>query len=233
LRSCGAQNIILEMQNKVPSSGGPQSLATRAVERALAERRDAYAEEVQRLLEAGFVLIQKKGELEPRVSEVVREAGLSNQAFYRHFPSKQAFLVAVLDQGVRVLAGYLAHRMRAARSPLGQVRAWLLGILEQALDPDGAAATRPFALARGRLAELFPEEVAESERQLTALVRDAIAAAAAAGEIPAGDPDRDAESLYHLAMGWMQARLAESRAADRRDGERLVEFALAGLRRGA
>jgi AcrR family transcriptional regulator len=232
LRSCAAQNIILEMQNKVPSTGGSQSLASRAVERALAGRRDSYAEEVGRLLEAGFVLIQKQGDLEPRVSEVVREAGLSNQAFYRHFPSKQAFLVAVLDQGVRVLAGYLGHRMRAARSPLGQVRAWLLGILEQALDPEGAAATRPFAMARGRLAEGFPEEVAESERQLTALLRDAIAAAAAAGELPAGDPDRDAESLYHLAMGWMQARLAENKPADRRDAERLVEFALAGLRRG-
>ena len=221
------------MQNKVPSVGGSESLATRAVERALAERRDLYADEVRRLLEAGFVLIQRSNQLEPRVGEVVREAGLSNQTFYRHFPSKQAFLVAVLDQGVRVLAGYLAHRMRAARSPLGQVRAWLLGILEQALDPEGAAATRPFALARGRLAEAFPEEVAESERQLTALVRDAISAAAAAGEIPAGDPDRDAESLYHLAMGWMQARLAETRPADRRDAERLVEFALAGLAREA
>jgi AcrR family transcriptional regulator len=221
------------MENKIPDAGGAESLATRAVERALAERRGAYAEEVRRLLEAGFVLIQRKGDLEPRVSEVIRKAGLSNQAFYRHFPSKQAYLVAVLDQGVRVLAGYLAHRMRGAHSPLGQVRAWLLGMLEQALDPEGASATRPFALARGRLAERFPEEVAESERQLTALVRDAIAAAAAAGEIPAGDPDRDAESLYHLAMGWMQARLAESRPADRQDAERLVEFALAGLSRGA
>jgi AcrR family transcriptional regulator len=221
------------MENKIPAVGGAESLATRAVERALAERRGAYVEEVRRLLEAGFVLIQRSGDLEPRVSEVIREAGLSNQAFYRHFPSKQAFLVAVLDQGVRVLADYLAHRMRAARSPLGQVRAWLLGMLEQALDPEGAAATRPFTLARGRLTESFPDEVAASERQLTALVRGAIAAAADAGEIPAGDPDRDAESLYHLAMGWMQARLAENRPADRRDAERLVEFALAGLARGA
>jgi AcrR family transcriptional regulator len=221
------------MENKIPPVGRSESLATRAVERALAERRDAYAAEVRRLLEAGFVLIRRKGDLEPRVSEVIRESGLSNQAFYRHFPSKQAFLVAVLDQGVRVLAGYLAHRMRAARSPLAQVRAWLLGMLEQALDPEGAAATRPFALARGRLAESFPEEVAESERQLTALVRGAIAEAAAAGEIPAGDPDRDAESLYHLAMGWMQARLAEGRPADPRDAERLVDFALGGLARGA
>jgi hypothetical protein len=70
------------MQNKVPSVSGSESLATRAVERALAERRDLYADEVRRLLEAGFVLIQRSSQLEPRVGEVVREAGLSNQAFY-------------------------------------------------------------------------------------------------------------------------------------------------------
>ena len=221
------------MENKILPVGGTESLATRAVERALSERRASYAQEVRRLLEAAFVLIRRNNELEPRVSEVIREAGLSNQAFYRHFPSKQAFLVAVLDEGVRVLAGYLAHRMQAAQRPLEQVRAWLFGMLEQALDPEGAAATRPFALARGRLAETFPDEVAASERQLTALVQGAIRAAAAAGEIPSGDPDRDAETLYHLAMGWMQARLAEPRPADRRDAERLVGFAMSGLARGA
>jgi len=221
------------MENKILPVSGMESLATRAVERALAERRAWYAQEVRRLLEAGFVLIRRNNQLEPRVSEVIREAGLSNQAFYRHFPSKEAFLVAVLDEGVRVLAGYLAHRMQAAERPLEQVRAWLVGMLEQALDPEGAAATRPFALARGRLVEAFPDEVAASERQLTALVRDAIRAAAAAGEIPSGDPDRDAETLYHLAMGWMQARLAEPRPADRRDAERLVGFAMSGLARGA
>jgi len=220
------------MENKILQDRNIESLATQAVERALAERRASYAQEVHRLLEAGFFLIRRTGELEPRVSQVIQEAGLSNQAFYRHFPSKQAFLVAVLDEGVRVLAGYLAHRMQTAQRPLDQVRAWLDGMLEQALDPEGAAATRPFALARGRLAEVFPDEVAASERQLTALVQGALRAAAAAGEIRSEDPDRDAESLYHLAMGWVQARLAEPRPADRRDAERLVAFAIRGLGRG-
>ena len=49
-------------------------------------------------------------------------------------------------------------------------------------DPQAAEATRPFVLARGRLADSYPEEVRESERRLTALVRDAIADAVAAGD---------------------------------------------------
>jgi AcrR family transcriptional regulator len=123
--------------------------------------------------------------------------------------------------------------MQAAPSPTARVLEWLRGLLEQALSPAGARATRPFVLARVRLAEAHPEEVAESERQLTAQVREALRAAVAAGELPHADPDGDAETLYHLAMGWLQARLFEARPAERRDAERLADFALHGLRRGA
>jgi AcrR family transcriptional regulator len=212
---------------------GESPAARRAVERALSGRRAAYSDDVRKLVEAAFELIERTGDLEPRVSDIVRRAGLSNQAFYRHFPSKQALLVAVLDEGIGILTSYLAHRMESVQSPAARVREWLRGLLAQATRPAGAAATRPFVRARGRLAELHPDEVAESERQLTALVREALRAARDAGELPHADPERDAETLYHQAMGWLQARLAEGAPADRRDAERLVDFAMHGLLRGA
>src|SRR4029453_18102359 len=155
----------------------PSGIAGRAVERALAGRRAAYEEEVRRLVAAAFLLIERSGSLEPRVGDVVREARLSNQAFYRHFPTKQALLVAVLDEGVRMLASYLAHRMASAPTPTARVEEGMRGMLEQALAPGAPAAPRPFVLARSRLAQAHPEEVAESERQLTALVREALRAA--------------------------------------------------------
>jgi len=224
------------MENKVPIGfPGETRQAGGAVERAalrsLAGRRVAYEAEIQRLVDAAFALIQRTGELEPRVGEIVREAGLSNQAFYRHFRSKHELLVAVLDRGIELLASYLAHRMDAASGPAERVRAWLDGLVAQALDPAAADATRPFALARGRVAELFPEEVAESERRLTALVEAALREARDAGELPGALPERDAESLYHLTMGWMQARLLAAEPADAADAERLVDFAFRGLER--
>jgi AcrR family transcriptional regulator len=219
-----------ENRDRRPPARSP---AARAVERALADRRSAYEDEVRRLVAAAFVRIERDGSLEPRVADIVREAGLSNQAFYRHFPSKGALLVAVLDEGVRRLASYLAHRMAQVASPTAKVREWLRGMTEQALSPTGAAATRPFVLARTRLAEAHPEEVAASETQLTALVREAIRAGLEAGELPGADPELDAETLYHQAMGWLQARLAEPKPPQRDAAERLVEFALHGLLRGA
>jgi AcrR family transcriptional regulator len=240
LRESSLGNIILALENNIrnrgngnPAAGTAVSLADQAVDRSLADRRSAYQDEVRRLVEAAFVLIERTGELEPRVGDIVRKAGLSNQAFYRHFPSKHALLVAVLDEGVRMLASYLAHRMAGVASPTARVREWLRGVLEQALSPKSAAATRPFALARGRLARAYPQEVAASEAQLTALLRDAIRAGVESGELPHADPERDAEMLYHQALGWVEARLADPQPPARDAAERLVEFSLHGLLRGA
>ena len=227
------ENKVLESEIAARAAAGRAGAGTveRAALRSLAGRQLAYQAEIQRLLDAAFTLIQQTGALEPRVGEIVREAGLSNQAFYRHFRSKHELLVAVLDRGVELLAGYLAHRMEGASSPSARVRAWLDGLLAQALDPSAADATRPFALARGRLAEFYPQEIAESERRVTALAEVALRDARAVGELPGADPERDAESLYHLAMGWVQARLVSGGGADRADAERLVAFAFRGLER--
>jgi len=204
------------------------------VDRSLRGRREAAEREVGRLVEAALAVIRRTGRVEPRVSEIVREAGLHNQAFYRHFRSKHELLVAVLDQGIALLAGYLEHRMRAAApDPAARVRAWVAGILEQALDPGAAEATRPFAVARGRLADACPDEVHESERRLTALVRGAIADGVATGAFPAAQPEREAETLYLLAMGWVERRLADPAPARREEAAALEAFAMAGLRRRA
>lgn len=201
------------------------------VDRSLRGRREAAEREVGRLVEAALALIRRTGRLEPRVSEIVREAGLHNQAFYRHFRSKHELLVAVLDQGIALLAGYLDHRMQGAPDPAARVREWVAGILAQALDPEAAEATRPFVLARGRLADACPEEVRESERRLTALVRSAIVEGKAAGAFPNADPERDAEILYLLAMGWVERRLTDPGPALPEDAAALEAFAMAGLRR--
>jgi AcrR family transcriptional regulator len=221
------------MQNEIlESSAADRPLALRSVERALAGRRAAYQEEVRRFVEAGFRLVRESGELEPRVSEIVAAAGLSNHAFYKHFRSRDELLVTLLDDGIRQLSSYLRHRMQGADSPRARIRCWIEGLCEQALNPRAAAATRPFAIGRGRLAERFPAEVAESERRLTGLVQEALAAARSAGELPRCDPERDAATLYDLAMGWMQRKLAQSDPPSRSEAESLVEFALHGLARG-
>ena len=204
-----------------------------AVDRSIESRRAAAQLEIERLVSAALAVIQRSGRLEPKVSDILAEAGLSNQAFYRHFRSKHELLVAVLDQGIRGLANYLAGRMADVASPGEAVREWIRGMAAQAGHPGGAQATRPFALGRGQLAEAFPAEVARSATQVTAPLRSALRDALRGGEMPEIDPDRDAEALYLLTMGWVETRLLEERIPDAAEVAHLESFILAGLTRSA
>ncbi len=209
----------------------PRSRALRSVDRAVERRREAYENEARRFVEAGFALVERTGQLEPTVGAIVKEAGLSNQAFYKHFHSKHELLLAMLEEGIQLLRSYIEHRVAAADSPRERVRQWLDGVLEQALSEQGAAATRPFAISRARLSDRFPGEVEEAEARLMAILQREIEAGIASGDFPQADPARDARLLYNLAMGWVERQLLDPASADRRDADHLIEFALHGLAR--
>lgn len=205
------------------------SLADRTVERALAVRHSAYADEVRRLIEAGVAVMRRGQSTNPRVSEIVAEAGLSNQAFYRHFRSKDELLLAILDDGLRQLVSYLEHQMAKETSGLAQVRRWTEGILAQAVDPGAAEATRGVMLNATRLGELFPEEFRRTEELIEAPVRAAIEAAVEQGELETADPDRDARAAYRLVMGTMQSDLTNGRRPSEADVDHVVAFVIGGV----
>ncbi|MGH8984828.1 MAG: TetR/AcrR family transcriptional regulator [Acidimicrobiia bacterium] len=203
------------MQNVVP-------VAERVASRALASRQEAYTDEVRRLVDAGYAVLRRTGGLEPRVGDVVREAGLSNQAFYRHFRGKDELLLAILDDGQRQLVGYLEHRLAGVEPGAAQVRAWIEGVLEQARNRSAAENTRPFALGSARLADRFSEEMARSRESVVAPLRAAVTATG-------GDPERDTDAVYQLTMGTMNDALVRRVTPSKADIAHVVEFALAGV----
>jgi AcrR family transcriptional regulator len=200
------------MQNTVPA------VEVDLAARTLRDRSDAYAGEIRRLLDATYAVMRRSGELDPRVSDIVREAGLSNQAFYRHFQSKDELLAAVLADGQRRLVATLDERMLAAPPGVARVRAWVEVVLAQARNTAAAANTRPFAIHGLRLADRFPEQWSASREELLAPLRSALLEAG-------GDPD-DAALVYHLAMGTMQDALVQHEVPDAVGVERVVRAAL-------
>src|SRR5689334_20693795 len=165
------------MRNAVPAAPSravadpvARAVASRGVER----RQEAYATEVRRLLDAAFAVMRDTGELDPRVGDIVRTSGLSNQAFYRHFESKDALLLGVLEDGQRQLVDYLEHRMATVGPGLPRIRRWIEGVLEQARNAEAAARTRPFALHAARLRDRFPTETGRATDLVVAPLRDAI-----------------------------------------------------------
>ena len=107
--------MILAIKNAIPTSAPeaqPDDVAGRIVRRTLAKREDQYASEVRRLLDAALEVIRRCGtSSRPRVADIVAEAGLSNDAFYRHFRSKDALVTAILEDGGERLRSYLGHQL--------------------------------------------------------------------------------------------------------------------------
>ena len=192
-----------ERPSRARRSGHPvtASVATELAERALRDRAAAYEEEVRRLLDAAYAVLRRTGELEPRVSDVVREAGLSNQAFYRHFRSKDELLLAVLDDGQRRLLATLEARM----ARVGRGRTPRAGV-GRGCPRTGAAArcSRQHAPVRGqRSAARRPVP-----RAMVTLARSVARPAACCDRrMLAATPEDDAAAIYHLAFGTMQDAL--------------------------
>ncbi|MDI2131192.1 TetR/AcrR family transcriptional regulator [Yinghuangia seranimata] len=233
----------------------PVGLVREAVRRPLAARWAVYTEEVQRLVDATYRVVERTGSLDPTVREILREAGLSNQAFYRHFRSKDELLVALLDDGRRRMAEYLRRRIAGAAHPAGQVRAWIEGVLAQAGDPVAAARTRPFLAHQDRLAELFPDEQRQSAEAMLEPLREVLrqayaerAARPAVGDpaaapdadpaadtatdpatAPGLDPDADATAVYRLTLACLHDHLRARTAPTPAETAHLVRFACNGL----
>jgi AcrR family transcriptional regulator len=214
--------------------GMTDSLARRAVERSAAGRHAGYVQDVQRIVDATYRLIERTGGLDPSLREVLAEAGLSTQAFYRFFRSKDELMVVLLDDGRRRLLGYLEHRMARATTPADKVRAWIEGVLAQASNPEVAARTRPFLADQDRLAEAFPEEQRASVDLLVGLLVDCLEAFPRTGVRRGGRRSvetarRDAEAIYRLAFATLHAHLAARTTPSAADVTHLVSFALRGV----
>ncbi len=205
-------------------------LADRAVERAIAGRRNEYGQEMRRIVDATFSLIERTGSLDPSMREILAEAGLSTQAFYRYFASKDELMLALLDEGRRRLVETLVRRMSRSADPGEQVRAWIEGVIAQASNAAAAARTRPWVLSEPRLAELFPREQQASVELLVVLLREPITRLEGPNKRPKADDAAVAATMvYQLTFATLRTHMVAGTKPDSEEREALVRFCLRGV----
>jgi AcrR family transcriptional regulator len=192
-----AQNTILVMQNAIPDA-----VAATIAQRRLAKREADYTTEVRRLLDAGLEVMRRCGTASrPRVADIVAEAGLSNDAFYRHFRSKEALVAAIIEDGSTRLESYLTHQMAKAKTPRDQVRVWVEGVMSQAADDEIAGSTLA-VMWNGAAVSTRPSTTAP----LAKLLEEPFAS------LGSTDPETDAALGAHAVVGvlsdflWSQTR---------------------------
>ena len=212
------------------STGEESSLVRQAINRPVSDRLHSGAADVERIINATYAVLQRTGTVDPTMRDILKEAGLSTQAFYRYFPSKDDLLLAILDDGRRRLGAYLEHRL--ARHELGveRVTAWIEAMFAQAIDTEASARTKPFITNRPRLTEQYPVEQGRSVEAVAAPLLEAVGRARADRAMPPVDgDDADAMSAYHLVVARMEAHIVVGTVPDRAEIEATIGFVLRGL----
>ena len=208
----------------MPADQDADDLAARIAQRSLAKRGAEYAGEVRRLLDAALDVMRKCGTTSrPRVADIVAAAGLSNDAFYRHFPSKDALVAALLEDGAQRLRSYLEHQMAKESTPEGQVRRWVEGVLAQAADEAIAATTLAVLWNGESVSDGSASGRPSTARLLAPLLRDPLAALGSA------DPDLDAVLAAHAMVGLMSDYLWRRVRPTRAEIARATDFCLAAV----
>ena len=207
-----------------------EHLADRAVERTVAGRRAEYGAEMRRIVETTFSLIERTGSLDPSMRQILAETGLSTQAFYRYFSSKDELMLALLDEGRRRLVETLQRRMARSEDPEGQVRAWIEGVVAQAANATAAARTRPWVLSEQRLTEAFPQEQQASVELLVGLLHEPIARLRGTKKRRDADIDTAATMTYQLTFAVLREHLVAGTKPDAAESNALVGFCRRGVR---
>jgi AcrR family transcriptional regulator len=210
--------MILDVQNAIPSA--VPSAVPSAAQEALARREAAYAEEVRRLLDAGLDVMRRCGTTSrPRVADIVAAAGLSNDAFYRHFRSKDALVAALVDDGALRLRSYLDHQMAKEPSPEARVRRWVEGVMSQA---EGEVAATTLAVVWNGDSVAGPSGPGRTvARAAPGRLLEAPFAA-----LGSARPELDADLAAHAIFGRLSELLWEGTQADAAEIDHLVGFCL-------
>jgi len=237
-REPNASEIAAEADDSVRDVLQQTTLARAAIHRSLKSRYRIASHELDRILDAAYALIQRRGTVELTVRDLLREAGMTTETFYRLFASKEEFLDVLVEDGGLRLAGYLEHQVeKAARAAAAGgrdtaragIEAWVRGMLAQSANPDAAARGRPFVVHQNRLVLNHEPAYRRLAESLIAPLSEAITAGVSHGSIKSQDPASDARCTFDLVMAVSNRHILAGTAPSTYELDHLIQFCLAAL----
>lgn len=150
------------------------------------------------LLAAAHRLVRERGD-DFTTQDLVKEADVALQTFYRHFGGKDQILLAVVGDLIAGHCEQLAEAGASLADPVERLRAYVFGTLS-ALHTPGAGGARFMTSQHWRLHQAYPDELAAVTKPFADLVQRELEAGAALGLLHPRDPERDAWIINKLVM---------------------------------
>ena len=149
------------------------------------------------MLDAAMRLIVAKGE-DFTTQELVKEAGVALQTFYRYFPSKDELLLAVIGHAMTEACERWELAGRDLPNALERLRFYMFSALESRGEQPTDATARFVVATHWRLNRIFPKELADAEQPYVDLLARTIKEAVAEGDLQPADADWGAWFISEL-----------------------------------
>jgi AcrR family transcriptional regulator len=178
----------------------PAPWAERAADRSpvVHRSRARSIEQARSMVDAARRLIAQKGE-RFTTQELVKEAGVALQTFYRHFEGKDQLLLAVMEDMIAEGAARFEEAAKQVRGPLERLHFYIRAALES-LSGDDDVSPRFTTAEHWRLYQLFPTEMEYATKPVTDLFLREIRDAEAQGLVHPVDAPRAAWLMTKLTM---------------------------------
>ena len=190
------------------SDPASETIAARVAERTVAPARARAVAEARVLVEAALTVLRRNGAAGLTVADVLEEAGLSTRAFYRHFASKDALLLALFDADNEAVRARVDSAIDAAADPRAALVAWVDEQLALAYAPRRSRRTQVLWSEGRRLQLEFPDEFERIFAAVLAPLERLLEAGRAKGAFPDADPARDARAIHAVTWDLIEARLS-------------------------
>ena len=179
------------------------------------------------MLDAALRLIRQKGDAFT-TQELVKEAGVALQTFYRYFASKDELLLAVIADAMTEACARWEAAARELPDPVSRLRFYITAVIDVLDSEVGEGGTARFVVStHWRLHRVFPAELAEAEQPFVDLLLTEINAATKAGSLQPSNPESDAWFIAELVRSVYHYYAYAPRRDDVKD--QLWQFCLAAL----
>lgn len=174
-----------------------------AVEPPKRGRKRHHDPQVERrmILDAAMVVMHRNGFAEAKITDILREAELSNRAFYRHFSSKDELLLGMCGRDIAFVVRRLRARIEQAPDMVAALRAFVDEYLRTFYEPRDPDRIGVFSSDGARRAEGYDTEVRRLDRQLVEPLLEVVRAGTDAGVFRSSTPDQDGFTVYLLLQG--------------------------------
>jgi AcrR family transcriptional regulator len=181
-----------------PGTVAQMTWAERVAERSPSVRRsrDRSVEQARSIVAAARRLIEAKGP-SFTTQELIKEAGIALQTFYRYFSGKDYLLLAVIEDIIDESCAMFRQQASDLADPLSRLRFYVTATVQALESRHGPSF---MTSEHFRLQTLYPAEVSRATQPYTDLVVEEIRIATAQGRVFPHDPEYSAWLITQLSM---------------------------------